>query len=118
MDQLKASVTTANSYTLVALAGESDMNTSPTLRDILQPQASAETRRLIIDLSELKFIDSTAVHVLMDARAALAARGGQLVLVAPQPVVARVLTLVGADELIPVHADLAEALATSEPDQA
>lgn len=116
MTQLRSSVTTEDSYTLVALAGEFDLNTSQTLRDVLEPHTSGPSRRLIVDLSGVAFIDSTAVHALLDIRAALAAVGGRLILVAPQAVVARVLNIVGADQLIPVCANLAEALAVAGTD--
>jgi hypothetical protein len=39
--------------------------------------------------------------------------GGALALVAPQPVVARLLSLVGADQLIPVYDSLDAALAAA-----
>jgi anti-anti-sigma factor len=39
----------------------------------------------------------------------LSVRGGTLVLVSPQPVVARILELTGADQLIPVYATVSEA---------
>jgi anti-sigma B factor antagonist len=116
VDQLTVSVRAGDSYLLVTLAGESDANTGQLLRDVLVPEASKGLHRLIIDLSGLCFIDSAGVHVLTDVRAILHDHGGELILAAPQPVVARVLTLVGADQLIPVYADLDAALAAAVPD--
>lgn len=113
MDQLKATVRAEGSYTLVTLAGESDANSRQSLRDFLEPELSKDVRRLVIDLSGLRFMDSAGVHVLVDVRATLLDRGGELLLVAPQPVVARVMSLVGADQLIPVYADLDAALASA-----
>lgn len=113
MDQLKATVRAESSYTLVTLAGESDATTRQSLRDFLESEVSKDVRRLIIDLSGLRFMDSAGVHVLVDVRAMLLDRGGELLLVAPQPVVARVMNLAGADRLIPVYADLDAALASA-----
>lgn len=113
MDQLKASVRAGDSYILVTLDGESDANTGQLLRDLLQSEASKGVPRLILDLSGLRFMDSVAVHVLIDVRAILRDRGGELILVALHPVVARVLSLAGADQLIPVYADLDAALAAT-----
>jgi anti-anti-sigma factor len=113
VDQLKVSVRAEGSYTLVTLAGESDANTRQSLRDLLESEASKDGRRLIIDLSGIRFMDSAGLHVLVDVRAILLDRGGELLLVAPQPVVARVMSLVGADQLIPVYADLGAALAAA-----
>ena len=113
VDQLKVSVRAEGSCTLVTLTGESDANTRQLLRDLLESEAPPDAHRLIIDLSGLRFIDSAGVHALIEVRAVLRDRGGELALVAPQPVVARVLNLIGADQLIPVYADLAAALAAA-----
>jgi anti-sigma B factor antagonist len=113
VNQLKASVSAGDSCTLVALAGESDFNTGQQLRDILASEAAKGVRYLIIDLSRLDFMDSTAVHVLLDVRVLLNNHGGALALVAPQPVVARLLSLAGADQLIPVYDSLDAALAAA-----
>ena len=107
------SVRAEGSYTLVTLAGESDANTRQSLCDLLEPEAAKDVRCLIIDISGLRFIDSAGVHVLVDLRAVLHDRDGELALVAPQPVVARVMNLVGADQLIPVYANLDAALAAA-----
>jgi anti-anti-sigma factor len=64
-----------------------------------------------VDLSSLTFMESTALQVLVSIRALLAVRGGTLLLVAPQPVVARILELTGTDQLIPVYDRLADAQA-------
>jgi anti-anti-sigma factor len=114
VNQLNASVSAGDSYTLVALAGESDTNTGQQLRGILTAEAAKGVHYLIIDLSRLDFMDSTAVHVLLDVRVMLENHGGTLILVAPQPVVARLLTLVGADQLIPVYDSLDAALAVAD----
>ena len=113
VNQLRAAVRVEDSHTFVALAGESDTNTGQQLRDILTAEAAKGARYLIIDLSQLDFMDSTAVHVLLDVRVMLANHGGVLALVAPQPVVARLLSLAGADQLISVYDTLDAALATA-----
>ncbi|HEY4461592.1 MAG TPA: STAS domain-containing protein [Streptosporangiaceae bacterium] len=83
MDQLKATVRAGGSYTLVTLAGESDANTRQSLRDFLESAVPEDVRRLVVDLSGLSFIDSAGVHALVDARAVLLDRGGEMLLVAP-----------------------------------
>ena len=107
------SVSAEGGYSLVTLAGESDMNTRGALRDALAQAAAQPARHLIVDLSELEFIDSAAMHELMEARAGFKSAGGQLVLVAPQRLVARVLNLTGADQVVPVYPDLGSAVAAA-----
>jgi anti-anti-sigma factor len=109
VEQLRVSVSGEDSYTVVALAGESDVYTYDQLRTALESEAAKGLPLLIVDLSGLEFMDSTGVQVLLDIRVMMTDRGGKLVLAAPQTTVARVLNLVGADQLIPVCETLGEA---------
>jgi anti-anti-sigma factor len=111
VDQLRASVSAEASYTLVVLTGESDMNTRQILGTVLEQAMSKAGRHLLIDMSGLEFIDSVAMHVLIDTRNRFALEGGRTSIIAPHPLVARVLNLSGADQMVPVHPDLAAALA-------
>lgn len=112
VDQLRTSVRAEDSYTLVTLVGQPDMSGQQILSDALRQAASQPARGLIVDLSELDFIDSATVHILLDAHARLVGDGGQMMLVAPKDIVARVLSLVGADQVLPVLPDVATAVAS------
>lgn len=109
--RLTVRVKTGPAHVLVTLIGNCDHSTGPQFRDGLATEVARGAQRLIVDLSEVGFIDSEAVHVLLDLKAVLTEWGGSLVLVNPQPIVVRVLSLMGADEVIPVAATVAEALA-------
>ena len=104
------SVTSGDSYTVVALTGESDVYTYDQLRGALKAEVTRAAALLIVDLSGLEFMDSTGVQVLLDIRVMMNDRGGKLALAQPQNTVARVLNLVGADQLIPVYASVGEAV--------
>jgi anti-sigma B factor antagonist len=113
VDLLTASVTARESagepYTLIALSGEADVTNSDQLRDLLDAEVAKQPGHLIVDLSGLGFMDSSALHALLRANRALDRAGGVLSLVAPQEPVARVLSLTAADRLVPVYTSLAEA---------
>lgn len=93
---------------MVALSGEADVTTVPELTAALAAQAEG-VRHLTVDLSGLRFADSASIAVLISASRALKARGGTLDLDHPQPALARVLTILGVDQVIPVHGEAAEA---------
>ena len=109
MDELRISVTAGPAYTLVTLAGECDLHTGRQLRDVLTSEVSRGARRMILDLSGLSFMDSTGMQVLLSVHTVLTVRNGTLSAVAPQPVVARILELTGADQYIPVYGSLEDA---------
>ncbi|HEY0716043.1 MAG TPA: STAS domain-containing protein [Streptosporangiaceae bacterium] len=110
MEQLQVSVSGGDSYVVVALTGESDVYTYDQLRGALEAEAARGVALLVVDLAGLEFMDSTGVQVLLDVRVLMDGHGGKLVLARPRDTVARVLSLVGADQLIPVHSSVEEAI--------
>jgi anti-sigma B factor antagonist len=115
VDLLTVGVTTRESdgepYTLVQIAGEADVTNSDELRRLLDDEVSRQPRTLIIDLSGLRFMDSSALHELLRVNRALDRQGGVLALVSPQAAVAKILRLTTADRLIPVFDSVAAAAA-------
>jgi anti-sigma B factor antagonist len=109
VDQLEAAVATGKLCTVVALSGESDANSDRKLHDILISEIAKGAQNLVVDLSGLGFIDSGGIQVLAVVRAMVRERGGTLILVSPQPVVGRALSLFGVDEFIPVYRSVEEA---------
>ena len=113
VDLLTVSVTARESagepYTLVEIAGEADVTNTDELRRMLDEEVSQQPRTLIIDLSGLRFMDSSALHALLRVNRSLDRQGGVLALVSPQPAVAKILRLTTADRLIPVFGSVAEA---------
>ena len=115
VDLLTTSVTTVESdgepYTLVELSGEADVTNSDVLREALEAEVAKQHGTLIIDLSGLRFMDSSALHVILRASRAMDRQGGVLVLASPRDPVAKMLRLTAADQLIPVYASVSEATA-------
>jgi anti-sigma B factor antagonist len=103
------SVADGPAQTIMRLGGECDVATAGRLRAALGRTATQPAHLVIADLSGLTFLDSAGIHALIDAHQALAAAGKQLVLACPPPIVARMLTLTGADQLIRVVATMDEA---------
>ena len=98
-------------YTVVVLAGEVDATNSDELYGVLESVIAQQPRLLIVDMSELSFMDSTGLRMLLRSTRALDQQGGVLALAAPQVAVARVLQLTRADQLIPVYDSVADAIA-------
>ena len=115
MDLLTVSVTARESagepYTLVEIAGEADVTNTDELRRLLDDEVSQQPRTLIIDLSGLRFMDSSALHVILRANRAMDRQGGVVALASPRDPVAKMLRLTAADQLIPVYASVSEASA-------
>jgi anti-anti-sigma factor len=79
---------------VVALRGELDASTSGGLADqLIGPPGSI----VVVDLSELVFIDSSGLGAINAARRRVIEDGGNLVLCRPAPMVLRVLEITGLD---------------------
>jgi anti-sigma B factor antagonist len=52
---------------IVAVAGEIDLSTADQLNAAIREAEKPETKRIIVDLSALSFVDSTGLSVLLDA---------------------------------------------------
>ena len=115
MDLLTTSVATVESdsepYTLVELTGEADVTNSDALREVLDAEVAKQPRTMIIDLSGLRFMDSSALHVILRANRVMDRQGGVLSLASPREPVAKMLRLTAADQLIPVYPSVREATA-------
>jgi anti-sigma B factor antagonist len=113
VELLKVSVTAREAsgepYTLVEIVGEADVTNTDELRRLLDDEVAQQPRTLILDLSGLRFMDSSALHALLLVNRALERQGGVLALVSPQAAVAKILRLTTADRLIPVFGSVAEA---------
>ena len=113
VDLLKVSVRARESdgqpYTLMEITGEADVTNTDELRRLLDEEVARQPRTLIIDLSGLRFMDSSALHALLRANRSLDRQGRILALVSPQAAVAKILRLTTADRLIPVFDTVAEA---------
>lgn len=109
-DHLGISVYTRRTHMLVCLRGECDTITAQELRDTLTNQIRMDPPLVLADLVALEFIDAAGIHALLDARTALVRKEKRLVLSSPQQIVGRVLELTGADQLIPIHQSLNDAL--------
>jgi anti-sigma B factor antagonist len=101
---------------IVAVSGDVDISTSPDLRQALAEAVSAGTRALVVDLSAVRFVDSTGLGVLVGAYTAVRNAGGRLAVVNDHAAVLKVLSITALHDVLGVHPTLAGAVASvSEP---
>jgi anti-sigma B factor antagonist len=90
---------------ILAVAGEIDVATSPELRRELHQLADREPARLVLDLSDVTFIDSSGLGVLVGALKRLREedRGDILVLEGLQEPVRKVFDITGLTDLFTIR---------------
>jgi anti-sigma B factor antagonist len=83
------------------LSGELDASGVQTLYDELQQLRVNRVAALILDLSDLEFIDSAGIVLLIDAHRRSQSNGKELRIVRPTGHVAKLLTVAGLDDVLP-----------------
>lgn len=98
-----------NGATVVRLVGELDLYNAPEVREALLQLCGEQPQRLVIDLTDVEFVDSTALGVLIEARTKLENRRA-FMLAAPGLETHRALTISGLDQHLSVHETVDAAL--------
>ena len=99
----------------VAVRGDVDLATAPALEDALADAIRESAGALVVDLSEVGFLDSSGLQVLMRARALLGREDRALVVVCPFGRVRRVFELTGVSDLFALCATREAATAALVP---
>lgn len=86
----------------IVISGELDLATSRQLTSSFEAVVDGRAGDVVVDLSGVTFLDSTALTVLITLRQQLDALGRRLVLDRPSAVVVRVLTISGLLEAFAV----------------
>ena len=101
-----------NGHVVVVVRGDVDIATSAELRNRLS-DAVDTFHKVVADLGEVGFLDSTGLGVLVALHARAVALGGTFVIARPQKIVRNALRLVQVDTVIDVYDSLDAALAAS-----
>lgn len=104
-DRFHVQVDVGDDVVEMRATGEVDIATVGVLRSALWAAPARPLLRL--DLSGVRLLSAAGVRALVAAHRRARARGGELVLVDPAPMVARVLHVTGLDRVIPVRAGAA-----------
>ncbi len=94
----------------VAVQGELDVATAPTLREHLFAAVERGSGRMVVDLLEVTFIDSTALGVLIGTKERSEQAGIDLRLVIEEPRIIKIFEITGLTDLFSIAPTVAEAM--------
>jgi anti-sigma B factor antagonist len=97
--------------TVVELSGELDLFTAPVLRDVLLRLTGDGKHFLAVEMSGLRFLDSSGLGVLVGATKRAVAGGGGLCLVGAPQRMLKTLTITGLLRVMPAFTSLEDAFA-------
>ena len=102
-EDFSTEVNATDEATVIHVRGEIDMATAGRLRDAIEPHMGPK-QTIILDFSEVEFMDSSCLNVLVQVRGRLTENGGSLILRNPSSAAHRLLTVAGANDLLELDA--------------
>ena len=96
---------------VIELGGEIDLYTAPEFKERMAEIIDEGKTRMVVDLSQATFIDSTTLGVLVGGVKRLRPAGGSLALVCTDENIVKIFEITGLDRVFPIHASRDEALA-------
>lgn len=100
---------------VIAVAGEIHVTTAPEFSALLNDSATRGRTAIVLDLTDVVFIDSTGLSVLLNALRRVTRAGGSMALVCTNPTVLRLFEITRLDSTFAIHADLNAALRAVQP---
>jgi anti-sigma B factor antagonist len=94
-DQLLIDVRHEKDRVVIALRGELDLASAPLLQSEIESSEIVTAKMVVLDLGELKFIDSTGLRVLLSAHECSRERGQEFAVTQGSPQVQRLLSITG-----------------------
>lgn len=97
---------------LIRLKGKLDIQGVAQVEKKIAGHIAGEAVTLLVDFSQVDYIASIGIRLLLTIAKTLKSRGGQVLLFGAMPLVEEVLSLSGLSQVIPIHANLEVALAS------
>jgi anti-sigma B factor antagonist len=105
MAELQITSADRNGMPVVSLVGELDNYSSPRVRTLLTELLVPESPTVILDLSQLEYIDSAGLGVLVGGLKIASSCSGTVALVNPSPAIVHVLKVTGLDRIFQLFDD-------------
>lgn len=98
-----------NGINAIKLCGRLDIIGTGEIETRFAGYCSGERTRVIVDLSEVEYLASIGIRLLIVNAKSVVSRRGKMVLLNPNPQTMNVLELAGIPEIIPVYSHLESA---------
>ncbi|HEY2214291.1 MAG TPA: STAS domain-containing protein [Acidimicrobiales bacterium] len=99
-DILNITVSQADGQTLISLAGELVLSSAPLLLGRMHEAIDAGASKVVCDLKDLTYMDSTGLNVFLMRHKRMGAADGTLIIASPRPNVRRVFEVTGVDSYL------------------
>jgi anti-sigma B factor antagonist len=91
---------------VVKVQGEVDVYTAPKLREEIHRRLDQGDNRIVVDLTNVAYMDSSGLGVLIGALKRSREENGDLIVASPNPRISRILDVTGLSRIFNVHDDM------------
>lgn len=91
-----------DTYSIILLQGEVDLHSVPKVQSAIE-QGSREVKVVALDVTQVEFMDSTALSTLMRAKESLKQHDISLRLISPSPAVERIFEVTGFSNFFEIY---------------
>jgi len=92
-----------NKLPVIELEGEVDVYTAPQLKQQMINLLESGNKQMIIDLTKVEYLDSTALGVLIGGLKRMREMDGNMMLVCPSARIRRVFEITGLDKIFDIY---------------
>lgn len=111
-------IKTRNKITLAKIKGDLDHHTAKDIRaDIDREIKKENSALLIIDFSQVAFMDSSGIGLVMGRYKLMEETGGKIIIARPPAYIKKVLNLAGIDKIARIAEDYSELFNDNEEDK-
>jgi anti-sigma B factor antagonist len=107
--ELEITTVQADGVCMMSLDGEVDVYTAPRLKESLIGQIESGCSRIIVDLQDVGFIDSSGLGVLVGGLRRAKERDGTIRLVCTRDNILKIFRITGLDKVFAIFPDAAQA---------
>jgi anti-anti-sigma factor len=108
---LRTMVVEYSGIRVVQVGGELDGSAAAEFQSAVVEACPADCDRVAVDLSDVRYIESAAIGALIEAHAAVEARGGRVAVICGPRDIAKIVRLSGLHHVMPVFDDADSAVA-------
>ncbi|MFN2518873.1 MAG: STAS domain-containing protein [Jatrophihabitantaceae bacterium] len=114
--ELSVSQESFGDYPVLVVGGEVDVYSAPALQEKLSTLLESDPRAVIVDLTEVGFLDSTGLGVLVAARTAAADAGRSLPIACHNERILKLFKITGLDAVFAIHPSVEAAAQSLAPE--
>jgi len=109
-ETFEVSTESGSGYVLVSVVGEVDVATAPQLRDRLEEAVAEGFPTVVVDLTGVTFLDSTALGVLIEASKLCEAAGRTMRIAVSEPRILKIFEITGLTEFFDIRSTRQQAV--------